>query len=59
MNKKLITYSASSAFKAFKEDFEEYKKALKDKPGVSAWDTLALCKVIEKKKIVVFKTSEI
>lgn len=59
MNKKLITYSASSAFKAFKEDFEEYKKALKDKPEVSAWDTLTFCRTIEKKKIVVFKTSEI
>ena len=55
-----IAYSASArAFQAFKEDFEEYKKALKDKPEVSPWGTLALCKVIEKKKIVVFKTSEI
>ena len=58
MNKKTITYSASSAFKAFKEDFEEYKKALKDKPEVSAWDTLAFCRAIEKKKTVVFKIQE-
>ena len=59
MNKKTITYSASSAFKAFKEDFEEYKKAIKTKPQVSSWDTLALCKVIERKKVVVFKTQEL
>jgi hypothetical protein len=55
-----IAYSASArAFQAFKEDFEEYKKAIKTTPEVSAWDTLNFCKVIEKKKIVVFKTSEI
>ena len=55
-----ITYSASArAFQAFKEDFEEYKKALKDKPEVSPWETLTLCKVIEKQKIVVFKIQEL
>ena len=58
--RKDITYSASArAFKAFKEDFEEYKKSIKTKPQVSAWDTLTFCRAIEKKKIVVFKTSEI
>ncbi len=58
--RKDITYSASSrAFQAFKENFEEYKKALKDKPEVSAWDTIALSKTIEKKNVVVFKIQEL
>lgn len=54
--KKDIAYSKSEkAFWAFKEDFEEYKKATKTSGGVSAWDTLAFCRAIERKKVVIFK----